>query len=484
MATMIKMPDGKELDFDNEVKWLTDTVKATGQAGDIAWADAEIAKLTAIKDQQVVETSPVYQDIEPKVPTAPVVQPFEGSYTDIIKSQLSEVMNYKDFEYNPDTDQVYQAYLNQMKALGQEAFTNNLVAMSTATGGRPNSWSQTVATQQQGKFLSEASANMSQFEQAAYKKYMDKYNMTMGQLELLVNMEDREYAQYWDGVQQQYKEFETNMKLYDAEIQSIEREWARAWDRTNTLGYVSNEDAAILGVQPGTPSRDIMLIEANFKDYVNRVNVDIQAAYTKAKQAYDLELQFMKDADIFKGTVEAGKGGYVVTDTDVKEARNYIKEKVDFIESDSYVMLNPESKFRYFSESMDYIEDYIRINGYSEQAIARAEIMYSQLKSNLRYQTDYQKYVDGAISVNEEMMYRKSSLVNRMSGYHTPTMNVIYQGTLNQQDWTPTTPYNLITPPKVDDDDKEEPKPRPSEIRTESGQVTEYQPQETSYDKW
>ena len=479
MATMIKMPDGKQLDYDNEIKWLTDTVKGTGQAGDIAWADSEIAKLTAIKDQQVIETSPVYQDVNPEIPTAPVVKPFEGSYTDSIKSQLSEVMNYDDFEYNPDTDQLYQAYLGQMKSLGQEAFTNNLVAISSATGGRPNSWSQTVATQQQNKFLSEASSNMSKFEEASYKKWMDKYNMSVEQLEMLIKMEDRDYAMYWDGVEQQYKEFEANMSVYDADIQAIEREWARAWDRTNTLGYVSNEDAALLGVQPGTPSKDIMLIEANFKDYVKRVDEDIRAAYAKGKQAYELELEFMKNASTFSGAIKAEERGYNVTDKDVSEASDYIQKKMDFVTSDAYLLMTPEAKFNYFSETLSYIEDYMRIRGFSEQAFARAELMYSKIKSTIHYQNDYQKYVDGTISINEEMTYRKTGINDKMSNAMTPTMKVIYGGTLEQQDWTPKTPYNLITPPVKD---KEEPsKPKPPVRKDSTEQITEFTPGKTDY---
>lgn len=219
-------------------------------------------------------------------PTAPQVTPYKSPYTDQINDVLSSIQSQKKFSYNPYADESYQAYLQQQQQLGQTAFNNQLGAVSATTGGRTNSWSQSVASQAQNAYNQQAAAAMPQFEQMAYNRYQDQNQQMYQKLDAIMQLDEQEYRRYQDQVEMDYKNFEIEYGQFKDAIDQKRTELADAYDRTKLQGYVSNEDAVILGVAPGTLSSEVARFKRE-KDF-QLEQMDKELEQRKEMKAYEV----------------------------------------------------------------------------------------------------------------------------------------------------------------------------------------------------
>jgi hypothetical protein len=372
-------------------------------------------------EMEKIETNPNLPQItnsNPEYPEIPTIDPYDSSYKDLIESSLSDIMNYDDFTYDPKKDPSYQAYLNQMTTLGEEAFTNSLATMSSATGGMPNSWSQTVASQQQAKYLSEASANMAQFESLAYDKYLNKYNMSMDKLNTLITMDDIAYNRYIDTVNQKYQNFEYEVGRYNAQLDEIQTEINRAWDRTNTLGYVTNEDSAVLGLPPGTPSQELMLMKEEYDYYLKELKAKMAETEAQAKRDYERELDLIKrkyeiEADYLKTNIggnDPSENPYAFLTPDemddIRKALNPELELIDAVDplgEQEWSLMNDDEKIAYIGNIEDRIFSEFEHSDKSAKAEARLSFKWDMLKRKDSYHTLYKPYIDEQIRVNSGM---------------------------------------------------------------------------------
>lgn len=227
-----------------------------------------------------------FLQVERTAPSAPETRQYERPYEELQTEQLSKILEYPDFDYDPKEDPSYQAFVRQATRKGNEAFQNNLAQISAATGGRPSSWAGTVASRAREDYALQASEAVGQFEQMAYEKYRDQRDHQFNVFEAVNYMDDKEYARYQDSINQAWKEYEAEYDKYAAEIDSRQRKIQNAYDRTELTGYVSNEDAATLGVEPGTPSADVRQRAEELLDYEERLK--IQTEYEKDSLAYEL----------------------------------------------------------------------------------------------------------------------------------------------------------------------------------------------------
>jgi len=434
MATMINLPDGSTIDYDNESVYLTNMIK-TGTKGKAIWAEEQMSYYDSLLGKQNIENNPAVQDVQPETPAypeIPQIDPYDSSYKDVITDSLSDIMNYDDFQYDPARDPSYQAYIGQMTTLGNKAFTNNLATMSSATGGMPNSWAQTVATQQQGQFLSEASANMAQFEGLAYQKYLDKYNMTLDKFGILMDLDDTEYNRYLDSVNMKYQEYEYEVQSYHAQLDEIQTQIDRAWDRTNTNGYVNNEDSAILGIAPGTPSQEIMLMKEEMDYYLQKLAAEMEATEAQAEKDFARELELVEaradiEFDLRQRSMalealyapsssggSSGSGGY--SDGGVKEAdyltsaeMNYIREQfgdeISLIDSPNasggykggeqsmWTQMSRVDKISFINEKMDRVYDEFYMSDRSVKSQFKMQFKFDMLERKPSYQNIYVPYV-------------------------------------------------------------------------------------------
>jgi len=393
-----------------------------------------------VYEMKKIETNPNLPQIEdnsPEYPEIPTIDPYDSSYKDLIESSLSDIMNYEDFSYDPAKDQSYQAYLSQMTKLGEEAFTNSLATMSSATGGMPNSWSQTVASQQQAEYLSEASANMAQFEGLAYQKYLDKYNMSMDKLNTLITMDDVEYNRYRDSVNDKYQRFEYEVGSYNAQLDEIQREIDRAWDRTNTLGYVTNEDSAVLGLAPGTPSQELMLMKEQYDYYLKELKAEMDAEEAQAKRDYQRELNLLEEKYKIEKDLMGDNGDNpddFLTPSEMRTIKKDMEDYIGVIDSldpmgeGDWSMMNDMEKIGYISDMEDMIYSEWEHSERSDKSDAILTYKLDLLKTKDSYTQLYKPYIDEQARINA---LKEAGEWGNMSDFKFEdyTMNEVYDET-------------------------------------------------------
>ena len=159
----------------------------------------------------------------PQMPGVPQIDPYKSDYLKDINKALSDLQNIDPFSYDPANDASYQAYIQQQQQLGQTAFNNQLGTMSSATGGRPNSWAQSVASQAQGAYNQQAASAMPQFQQQAFSQYQDSNQLVMDQLKYVMGLDELAFEQHQTGTDNQYREYEAQMG-----------QWADAWPLSKT----------------------------------------------------------------------------------------------------------------------------------------------------------------------------------------------------------------------------------------------------------
>lgn len=187
-------------------------------------------------------------------PDIPKIDPYESTYGDQIDAAIDKYINMDKFSYDPTQDPAFQSYLKNAMDLGEGAYQDNIASISSATGGRPNSYAAIVAANAKNKFLKDAQDMVFQFEDRAYAKYMDEKTGELDLARFLMDVDINAYNRYNDTVNRALEKYSMELEKYAFDLDQKRKKFEEAWDRTQLTTYVSNEDALILGVPPGTPS--------------------------------------------------------------------------------------------------------------------------------------------------------------------------------------------------------------------------------------
>ena len=244
--------------------------------------------------------SPFQEQLDKMFDTIQNPPEYESKYGDLIDQQISNIINRPKFEYNPDTDPAYQAFMQKALRAGDKAYNDNLAGMSAMTGGRPNSWAGSVASQARNEYVLQAQEAVIHFEERAYGRYRDEtadmYNLvnllnsqdeiaysrfrdtmtdTKDFANLLLQLDDREFEKYKYKAENQWRTFEAEYTSYKDELTFKKDKVAEAIDRTNLLGYVNNQDAITLGVKVGTLSQAARERAEAMEDYLQMSEIDL-----------------------------------------------------------------------------------------------------------------------------------------------------------------------------------------------------------------
>ncbi len=104
--------------------------------------------------------------------------------------------NYKKFEYNPETDPLYQALSEQYTRNGRRAMDDTTAKVSARTGGLASSYAATAGNQAYGNYMAELSDRIPELTQLAYQMYNDEYNRKLSEAQIAQNRYDSELARY------------------------------------------------------------------------------------------------------------------------------------------------------------------------------------------------------------------------------------------------------------------------------------------------
>lgn len=119
-------------------------------------------------------------------------------YSAKIDSLLDSILNAPKFNYNPETDQSFQAYREQYGRAGDRALANTMSEASSMTGGRLNSWAVSAGNQAKANFDEQLMNIIPQLESAAYNRYQNGLQNQMNSLNMLQGMDNEMYRRMMD----------------------------------------------------------------------------------------------------------------------------------------------------------------------------------------------------------------------------------------------------------------------------------------------
>lgn len=244
---------------------------------------------------------------------------YQSPYEDLINQQISAIMNRPQFSYDPDTDPAYQAFMQRALRAGDKAYADNLGGLSAMTGGRPNSWAGTVASQARNQYVAQAQEAVIHFEDRAYSRYKDETQDMYQLVNLLQSQDEVSYSRFRDTIgdtkdlanlvlqldsnsfekykymsENQWRTFDYEYTAYKDSLQYKKDKIAEAMDRTNMLGYVNNQDAVTLGLPAGTLSQAARERAEQMQDYIKKSQIDLQNEMKKMEKSHEYDLQIIK----------------------------------------------------------------------------------------------------------------------------------------------------------------------------------------------
>lgn len=102
------------------------------------------------------------------------------------------------WNYDPETDPVWQAYQKQYRREGDRATRNAMGEYAARTGGVPSSYAVTAASQAGDYYASQLSDKLPQLYNDAYNRYLQEFQRQMGISDQYAGFDQTEYNRYRD----------------------------------------------------------------------------------------------------------------------------------------------------------------------------------------------------------------------------------------------------------------------------------------------
>lgn len=172
------------------------------------------------------------------------------SYTDKVNNLMDQIANRPKFQYDMDTDSLFQNSLQSAMVSGQTAMQDTMGQAAALTGGYGSTYATSAANQAYNSFIQDAYANLPDY----YNMALDAYNMEgqnmYNQLGMYQTADDTEYSRlanayqanfanandiygkeydnYWQttGMNQSAAQFNAEMAYKAARDQASDAKWA------------------------------------------------------------------------------------------------------------------------------------------------------------------------------------------------------------------------------------------------------------------
>lgn len=170
---------------------------------------------------------------------------------------LNNIKNYKKFEYDPESDPLYEALSAQYTKNGQRAMQDTIAQMAARTGGMASSYAASAGNQAYANYMSELNGRIPELQQLAYQMYNDEYNKELQQAQIAQNLYDSALSRYQNDRNFAYGQYADNRNMsynllndmisgerYSGET-AYNREWQqRQWDYgVEQDDYAKKQDA-------------------------------------------------------------------------------------------------------------------------------------------------------------------------------------------------------------------------------------------------
>lgn len=195
-------------------------------------------------------TQPAYAGYQPSDTVAQAQQMLQdymaqkpGEYQSTWQGQMDEIlaqiMNRQPFQYDVNSDALYQQYKDQYMALGQQGMMDTMGQAAALTGGYGNSYAQTAGQQTYQGYLQQLNDRIPDLYQLALSKYQLEGSALADQYAMLGAREDQDYSRYRDSVADYYTELQ---RLYSQYATEREQDYGQYIDERN-YQYQQDRDA-------------------------------------------------------------------------------------------------------------------------------------------------------------------------------------------------------------------------------------------------
>ena len=120
------------------------------------------------------------------------------SYTDQIKELMGQIQNREDFEYDVDSDMLFQQALASAMSSGKTAMQDTIGQASALTGGYGSTYATSAGNQAYNAYIQDAYNNLPEYYQMALEAYRMEGEEMYNQLAMLNNADATEYQRMYD----------------------------------------------------------------------------------------------------------------------------------------------------------------------------------------------------------------------------------------------------------------------------------------------
>lgn len=298
------------------------------------------------------------------------------------------------WNYDPNTDPVWQALQKQYRREGDRATQEAMAQAAMRTGGLANSYAVTAASQAGDYYAAQLSDRLPQLYQDAYQRYLQEFQRQMGISDQYQGFDDREYSRWAD---QQGK----NLDLADRYNQYGGTEYQRYLD------------------QLGQYNTDRNFSYGRYRDAVGDYRYDDETQYNRAwneeARDYNRAYQAQRDAIL-----------------DNRADREWAQELRAYADAQNWKATEWE---QYLREYGDQLSDKQRQWAYQMQRDAISDERWERQYADQRSDTMYNRALQEDQTMYERALYDQEYADQRgdkewEQGYKTS----VYQNELNEAD--------------------------------------------------
>ena len=235
-------------------------------------------------------------------------QPYVSQYAPQLEAKINEILS-RQFNYDPATDAQAQLAIKEMtrnvlETMNSRGILNSTLSRDGVTQGVSDLLPkyQQLARQQ---FMDEGQMLMSQVDmlmgvdETQYGRYQDEGKRYADVLGVVMEMSDDDYRKWSDAYERRYVAGRDRINDEQTKIENERQKVRDAWERVDNMRYADNEAALMLGIDPGTLSREAKIAkdEAEQRMKEQRQSLSNQLAVINAQYEKEKKISQIRDAD-------------------------------------------------------------------------------------------------------------------------------------------------------------------------------------------
>lgn len=153
---------------------------------------------------------------------------FVSQWSGIVQDLTDQILNRGPFSYDYNQDPLYAQYKEAYTREGNRAMQDTLGEVSARTGGLASSYATTAAQQANNYYMGQLADKIPELQQLAYSMYQDEGNRLMSALDMVMSLEQGDYAKFQDQLSQWNTDRNFNYGVMQDQLANdrYDREWA------------------------------------------------------------------------------------------------------------------------------------------------------------------------------------------------------------------------------------------------------------------